>query len=111
MTITSDPPGAVVYVSNVEVGRTPVTIPFLWYGDYDVILRLEGHNTLTTHAQINMPIYEYPPFDLLSEMAPWTYRDLRYLHYKLMPLTPPNEEDLIQRAQAMEKRNLEPVKR
>ena len=34
MTLTTDPPGALVYVSDKEIGRTPVTQPFLWYGDY-----------------------------------------------------------------------------
>jgi hypothetical protein len=107
MTITSQPPGALVFVSDVEVGRTPVTIPFTWYGDYDVNLRLEGYETIKTHAEINPPVYEYPPLDLLSELAPWTYRDNRYLNYTLKPYTPPSDEELIRRAQTMEKKNLE----
>jgi hypothetical protein len=41
LTIASDPPGALTYINDTEVGRTPVTVPFLWYGDYDVRLRAE----------------------------------------------------------------------
>jgi hypothetical protein len=77
MTITSEPSDALVFVSGQEVGRTPVTIPFTWYGDYDIILRKEGCKTLTTHAKLDPPIYEIIPFDLLSELAPWTYRHPR----------------------------------
>src|SRR5262245_38992736 len=46
MTIESDPPGALVYMNNQEVGRTPVTREFIWYGFYDVQLRRDGYKTL-----------------------------------------------------------------
>lgn len=111
MQITSDPPGALVVVSDVEKGRTPVTIPFTWYGDYDIILRLEGHETLVTHALITPPWYEWPPIDLLSATAPWTYRDKRYLHYTLKPLVLPSDDELIRHADEMQKRNQQPVKK
>ena len=101
MVITSEPAGALAYVSQVEVGRTPVTLPFTWYGDYDVILRLDGYQTLDTHANLRMPAYEVPPLDLFSAMAPWTYHDTRYLHFGLEPLTAPTDEQLINRAQDM----------
>ena len=109
--ITSEPAGALVFISDVEVGRTPVTVPFTWYGDYDIILRLDGHTTLKTHANINVPVYEIPPFDLLSEIAPWTYHDRRYLHYELETLELPSDNELIRRAVVMEEKNLEPVRR
>lgn len=111
ITFTSEPEGALVIVSDKAMGRTPVTIPFTWYGDYDIIYRLEGHQTIKTHATINMPWYEYPPIDLLSHMAPWTYHDRRYLHYRMTKLTDPTDEELIRRAVILEKRNLETIKR
>jgi len=109
MTITSEPAGALVYVSGVEVGRTPLTREFLWYGDYDIILRLDAHETLKTHASIKPPIYEIPPIDLFSQIAPWTYHDRRYLHYRLKPLKLPSDDELIRRADRMRKRNEEPI--
>ena len=39
--ITSDPPGALVRLNDEEVGRTPVTVPFTFYGVYDVRLHRE----------------------------------------------------------------------
>jgi len=116
MTITSEPAGALVYVSDKEMGRTPVTFRFLWYGDYEVVLRHPGHKTLTASADITPPLYEIPPLDLLSEIAPWTYRDRRYLHYQLEALPSPAteeeaqrlDEELLQRAADMRQKNLEP---
>lgn len=110
MTITSEPSGALVYVSDREVGRTPVSLPFTWYGDYDIILRRAGYKTLKTHANITPPIYEIPPLDLLSALAPWTYHDRRYLHYKLTRLGPLDEEALLRRAEQMRRRTVEPVR-
>lgn len=111
MVITSRPEGAIVYVSDVEVGRTPVTMAFTWYGDYDIILRMEGYQTLKTHANLTPPIYEIPPLDLFSEIVPWTYHDRRYLDFELEKLVPMDKIELLEKAQAMKKRNLEPVKR
>ena len=113
LTVTSEPSGAVVYIhgmSNREIGRTPVTIPFTWYGDYDIQLRLEGHEPLNTHASLTVPWYEIPPIDLMSEMAPWTYHDRRYLHYELVTAEPTSDADLLQRAAILRERNTAPAK-
>lgn len=110
ITITSEPSGVVVEVSGREVGRTPVTIPFKWYGDYEIILRREGYKTLVATANINPPWYEIPPIDLLSDMAPWTYYDKRYLNYKLEKFTPPTTQQIIQRAEELRRLTTQPAK-
>ncbi len=110
LTITSEPAGALVVLSDIEVGRTPVTVPFTWYGDYDIILRLDGYETLDTSAEINMPFYEIPPLDLLVAIAPWTHRDQRYLHYELEPLELPDDEELLEDARQMREETLTPVR-
>jgi hypothetical protein len=113
LTITSEPSGAVVYIhgmSNQEIGRTPVTIPFTWYGDYEVQLRLEGHEPLNTHANLTMPWYEIPPGDLLSELAPWTYHDRRYLHYEMTVAQPTSDKELVDSAIKLQEKNSAPVK-
>jgi hypothetical protein len=107
LTITSDPPGALVYVSSEEKGRTPVTIPFTWYGDYEVTLRLTGYEALHTHCRVIPPVYEIPPFDLLSDMAPWTYHVDRSAHYQLAKLQLPTDAELVGRAEELRQRNLQ----
>jgi len=68
LTINSDPQGALVYLNDAEVGRTPVSVDFLWYGDYDVILRKEGYATLQTNERVNEPWYQVPPIDFREEL-------------------------------------------
>lgn len=115
LVITSEPQGALVQVSDVTVGRTPVIMPFTWYGDYEIIVRHEGeqgrpYRTLKTHANINPPIYEIPPLDLLSALAPWTYHDTRYLHYELEPLEAPEPDEIIERARELREETLQRVR-
>jgi hypothetical protein len=109
LVVTTEPAGAVVQVSDVEIGRTPVEQSFTWYGDYDIVIRKEGYETLKTHANLTRPWYEVPPLDLFSALAPWTYRDTRYVHYELKKLKLPEDDELIRRARDMEQRNLTPV--
>ncbi len=110
--ITSEPAGAMVFLADEPIGRTPLTVPFTWYGDYEVILRLDNHQALQTHAQINAPWYDIPPWDLVSQaMVPWTYHYNVTRHYQLEPLTQPTDRQLIDRATQLQQRNLEPVEK
>jgi hypothetical protein len=110
MTITSEPSGALVYVSEQEVGHTPVTVPFTWVGDYAITLRMEGYETLKTHADLKPTAFEVPGVDLFAELLPYTFRDQRYVHFKLEKLVLPGNEELILRAQKMRQDNLKPAK-
>lgn len=85
LTITSEPPGALVWLNDVEVGRTPVDVDFEWYGTYDVRLALEGHEPLTTSAKADAPVHEWPGIDLFAAVLPVEFRnDVRW-HFELEP--------------------------
>ena len=107
ITITSEPEGAIVTLSDKEVGRTPVTIDYAWHGEYDVILRFpeKGYETLNTSAVIDRRWYDYPPLDLLVYLTPGVWEDHRYLHYKLRKLVPIDRDVLIKRAEELKRRN------
>ena len=109
MTITSKPAGALVYVSGQEVGRTPLTMEFTYYGDYEIVLRREGYKTYKGNANLILPWYEVPPVDLLSDLAPWTYHDRRYLHFTMDKLVLPSDEQLIESAKEFERKVRQPV--
>jgi hypothetical protein len=99
VTITSQPEGALVFFADEEIGRTPLTVPFLFYGDREVILRKEGYDTLKTHADLRPPIYDVPPWDLISQaMVPWTYHYHVHKHFVMKTQELPNEQELIRRA-------------
>jgi len=100
LTITTKPAGAVVYLNDEEVGTTPVEVRFTWYGDYDIAIRKSGYETLRTHRRIDPPIYEWPVFDVVSELLlPVSLRDERHWHFELTPQHLPDKESLLKRAE------------
>ena len=98
LSIRSEPAGALVYLADEELGRTPLEVDFTWYGDYEVTLRLEGWQTLKTHRDIDAPFWEYPPLDLACELMPWRITHEECWSFTLAPAETPTDEGLIQRA-------------
>ena len=102
ITISTDPPQARVFLNDQEIGRSEVSTDFLWYGDYDVVIRKEGYETLQTHWTIEPPWYQWIPFDLFAEVLwPGWIHDTRCQHYALTPATTPTEEEVIDRAETL----------
>jgi hypothetical protein len=83
VTIKSDPPGALVTMNGQEMGRTPVSREFLWYGNYDVELRLEGYQAIKTSANLGCPPWQYIPLDFFTDMLP--IKDEHNWYFKLEP--------------------------
>lgn len=104
--VTSEPPGAIVWLNDVEIGRTPVEASFLFYGTYDVQVRLEGYEAINTGRRAVAPWYEYPPFDLIAEASPVPVRTRIRWHFDLTPLgtEPTDESALTDRARQMRDR-------
>ena len=107
LTINTEPAGALVFLNDEEIGRTPVTTDFTWYGDYDVIIRHQGHQTLSTHLNVLPPWYQLPPIDFVAEVL-WPGRivDARSYGFTLTVAEPPDRESLIERGQAFRERAL-----
>jgi hypothetical protein len=85
LVITSEPPGAVVTVNDVEVGRTPVEARFSYYGTYEVLLELEGYEPKRERALARAPLHEYPPLDLIATAAPVRIERVVKWHFVLEP--------------------------
>lgn len=68
--VTSEPAGAIVWLNDVEIGRTPTETSFKFYGTYDVRVELDGHEPLITTADASTPWWEYPGPDLIAEAIP-----------------------------------------
>ena len=83
LTIESDPPGALVYVNGDEVGRTPVTKDFVYYGTVDLKLRKDGYELLEDRPRVWAPWWQVPPIDLVAEAFSLT--DRHRLSYELTP--------------------------
>lgn len=83
--ITSEPPGADVWVNDAEVGRTPLVADFKYYGEYDVRLRLAGHEPVATKALARAPWYEWMGPDLVAEALPTPVVTEVKWHFTLKP--------------------------
>jgi hypothetical protein len=108
MRIETRPSGALVTVNDEEVGVSPVKMSFLWYGDYDIILRKPGYETLKTHYRVDAPWYQWPPFDLVTEaLLPGTIRDDHVLPaFELVKAEQPAVSDVVERATELRDRTL-----
>jgi hypothetical protein len=105
ITITSEPAGALCWLNGREVGRTPVTVDFLYYGNYDVQLTHDGYEPLLTAGEAKSPWWDILPLDMAAEAVPGEPRaDIRW-HYAMQP----RETDrpaLIDRAQQLREKLL-----
>ncbi len=68
LTIKTNPSGALVTLNDEQIGISPVTVPFNWYGDYDVRITKEGYQTLKTHRKLESPWYDNFPFDFFAQI-------------------------------------------
>ncbi len=101
--ITSEPPGALVWLNDREIGRTPVVVDFEYYGTYDVRLQRPGYEPLMTSGTASAPWWEIFGVDLLSELAPFPLRSWVQWQYELEPRND-DPEALIERAQELRAR-------
>ena len=99
LTIETSPPGALVFLNDEEVGRTPVTTDFTWYGDYDVIIRHQNYQTMRDHVQVPQPWYQLPGIDFVAEVLwPGEILDAHAFHFALTERQPPDEAAVLLRA-------------
>jgi hypothetical protein len=105
MTIRTEPEGARVVLNDEEIGTSPVTVDFTWYGDYDVTCRKDGYQTLQTHRRLNAPWYQIPPIDFFTEaLWPFTIQDHQEMSFTLEPAQEVDRKELIDKAKALRDR-------
>ncbi len=102
MTIRSEPPQAVVYLEGAETGLTPCTVEFVHYGTREISLQKQGYETKKVYQKITPPWYQIFPLDMFFEMLwPFKMTDQRAFTYKLEPVKPVDEKELLSRAEKM----------
>ncbi len=107
MVVRSNPPGALVYGDNREIGTTPVATSFIYYGTREIRLVKDGYETLTVKQAIPPPWYEYPPLDFFAEnVVPGELRDTRELTFTLKPQMIVPAEQLVGRAERLRRGDL-----
>lgn len=83
--ISSDPAGALVFLNDREVGRTPLQVDFVYYGTYDVRLLKDGCEALLTSGDAKPPWWDNIPLDILAEAVPGEPHAQVKWHYTLQP--------------------------
>lgn len=100
MTVRSEPPGALVYVDDYQIGTTPVSTDFIYYGTRKIRLVKDGYETLTVRQPFPVPWYEIFPLDFVTEnLWPWEIRDERVVDLALAPAAATPPESVVARAE------------
>lgn len=97
ITIRSEPEGAKVIIDSQEMGITPSTIPFTYYGTRQIILKKDGYQTYTVLAPIKPPLIHIFPFDILILFIPYPMKDYRILSYKLLPYQKTDVKEILKK--------------
>lgn len=100
MTVRSNPPGALVYVDDYQIGTTPVSTDFIYYGTRKIRLVKDGYETLTVRQPFPLPWYQVFPLDFVTEnLWPWEIRDERVVDLAMMPAAAMPPEEVVGRAE------------
>ena len=100
MTIRSSPPGALVYVDDYQIGTTPVSTDFIYYGTRKIRLIKDGYETLTVRQPFPIPWYEIFPLDFVTEnLWPWEIRDERVVDLAMSTTASIPPESVVARAE------------
>jgi hypothetical protein len=109
MTIRTNPPGALAYVDDYEIGTTPISTDFVYYGQRKIRLVKDGYETLTVMQPVPPPWYQIPPLDFVTEnLVAGEIRDQRTFSYQLTLQRVVPTEQLLSRAENL-RRGVVPV--
>ena len=104
LTINTKPQGALVILNDEEIGTSPVTVSFEWYGDYWIRISKEGYESLNTHRPLKRPWHDRPPFDFFAQITnPNRIVDSYEWTFPLESKKQVSREELIQAAEKLEK--------
>ncbi|NLX12410.1 MAG: PEGA domain-containing protein [Phycisphaerales bacterium] len=111
VTINTDPQGARVWLNDREVGTSPVSVDFTWYGDYDVVIRHPSEDpkyaTLKTNHRLDPPWYQQPGIDFVVEVFwPFMVHDQQEMYFALAPMEATRQDQLIEQATQFRERTL-----
>ncbi len=108
LNVNSNPQGALVYVDNQQIGSTPCSVDFTYYGTREIRLIKPGFETLTVNQPIPAPWYQYTPIDFVAEnLVMMKIRDNRTVNYNLAPQLVVPTQELIDRANQLRQDTLQ----
>lgn len=112
ITLVTSPKHAVVYLNDVEVGRSPCTVPFEWYGDYGVRIRAKKnigtpqnphwvYYFLQTHRTASAPWFQWIGPDLFATLLPIHFKDHKIWAFVVPQVSEASNDQLINNAEKL----------
>lgn len=102
MTIASNPPGAMVLLDGKEIGYSPASSDFIWYGTRQVTLIKDGYETKTEQVTVAAPWYQWPVIEFFADnLSPKRITDRRVYNFDLQPKQMIPDEELRSRAKQL----------
>jgi len=102
MTIRSNPPGATVYLDGKEIGRTPFSTDFDFYGKRQFRVVKDGYETKTVILPVSAPWYQWIGIDFFSEiLLPGKLTDRKFYEFELQPDVVVPRHELVGRAEEL----------
>ena len=91
--VRSDPPDATVTLDDQVVGKTPIDIPYTWYGKRYLSVELQGYTQVRELIALNPPWWQYFPLDFITDvLIPFTFEDRSEFTYHLDKANVSDEE-------------------
>jgi PEGA domain len=101
-TIRTDPPGATVIVNGEEIGPSPASKSFVFYGDRKITLIRDGYQTKTVIQPISAPWWDNLLTEFFTEnVIPLSLRDEREFKYQMELAQSPPQGELRDRAEVL----------
>ena len=97
LSISTTPDNALVWLNDREVGRTPLQIEFLYYGEYDIRIQHDESESIMATRWIRSPWWDMPFVDIAAEAVPFELNANPVWHFDLQPRND-NLNDLVNRA-------------
>ena len=100
MTVITEPAGAEVFISDTDTGRSPVVVPFTFYGPREIEVHRKGYASQRHVVELDTPWYQYFPMDFFVEVLwPFTVHDDHHYIYRLEPTGPIDVDAVRERAE------------
>lgn len=99
MTIVSNPPGAMTVLDGKEIGYTPASADFIWYGTRNVTLIKDGYETRSELVTVSAPWYQWPVIEFFTDnFLPKRVTDRRIFNFDMQPKRMIPDDELRNRA-------------
>lgn len=101
-TIRTDPPGALISVGERDIGYSPASFDFTWYGTEEVTIRRDGYEMESHYIKLHRPWWQVPPLDFITDnLLPGRVQDRQEFDFQLRPRVVVPSTELLERGNAL----------